>query len=60
MPRTANLQAIKQVKSASKAYEALAEAYTQLGNMSKLKVQVKYGAELWAEVSRRTMQFCFN
>jgi COP9 signalosome complex subunit 3 len=51
IPRTANANAIKQVKSASKAYEALAEAYTQLGNMSKLKVQVKYGTEIWAEVS---------
>jgi COP9 signalosome complex subunit 3 len=53
IPRTTNANAIKQVKSASKAYEALAEAYTQLGNMSKLKVQVKFGAEIWAEVSYR-------
>ena len=56
IPRTANSVAIKQVKSASKAYEALAEAYTQLSNMSKLKVQIKYGAEIWADVSSRNMQ----
>jgi COP9 signalosome complex subunit 3 len=50
-PRTANAQAIKQVKSASKAYEALAEAYTQLGNLPKLKAQIKAGTDTWAEVS---------
>lgn len=50
VPRTANGNAIKQVKSASKAYEALAEAYVQLSNLPKLKTQIKYGAEIWAEV----------
>lgn len=49
VPRTANGNAIKQVKSASKAYEALAEAYVQLSNLPKLKTQIKYGAEIWAE-----------
>ncbi|KAF2819768.1 hypothetical protein CC86DRAFT_412689 [Ophiobolus disseminans] len=49
IPRTANTVAIKQVKSASKAYEALAEAHAQLSNLSKLKVQIKYGAEIWAD-----------
>ncbi|KAJ4375042.1 hypothetical protein N0V83_002121 [Neocucurbitaria cava] len=49
VPRTANGNAIKQVKSASKAYEALAEAYVQLGNLPKLKAQIRVGAELWAE-----------
>jgi COP9 signalosome complex subunit 3 len=53
-PRTANAQAIKQVKSASKAYEALAEAYTQLGNLPKLKAQIKAGTDTWAEVSLET------
>ena len=50
VPRTANGNAIKQVKSASKAYEALADAYGQLSNMPKLKAQIKAGAEIWAEV----------
>lgn len=50
-PRTANSAAIKSVKLASKAYEALAEAYTQLGNMPKLKAQIKAGTETWADVS---------
>ncbi|OAL01262.1 hypothetical protein IQ06DRAFT_293363 [Phaeosphaeriaceae sp. SRC1lsM3a] len=49
VPRTANGNAIKQVKAVSKAYEALAEAYTQLGNLSKLKAQIKAGADTWAE-----------
>ncbi|KAH9861608.1 hypothetical protein J1614_011360 [Plenodomus biglobosus] len=49
VPRTANSSAIKQVKLASKAYEALAEAYEQLGNLPKLKVQVKFGEGIWAE-----------
>lgn len=48
-PRSANGNAIKQVKSASKAYEALAEAYVQLGNMAKLKAQIKAGTETWVE-----------
>ncbi|KAF2853966.1 hypothetical protein T440DRAFT_295268 [Plenodomus tracheiphilus IPT5] len=49
IPRTANSQAIKQVKGASRAYEALAEAYEQLGNLPKLKAQIKTGEEIWAE-----------
>ncbi|KAF9694984.1 hypothetical protein EKO04_006739 [Ascochyta lentis] len=49
MPRSANATAIKQVRSASKAYEAVAEAYTQLSNMSKLKAQIHAGAQTWAE-----------
>ncbi|KNG50610.1 checkpoint protein kinase [Stemphylium lycopersici] len=49
VPRTANPNAIKNVKAASKAYEALADAYGELGNMSKLKAQTKAGAEIWAE-----------
>ncbi|KAF1834309.1 hypothetical protein BDW02DRAFT_342711 [Decorospora gaudefroyi] len=49
VPRTANGNAIKTIKFASKAYEALAEAYEELHNMSKLKAQVKMGAEMWAE-----------
>ncbi|KAF1848546.1 uncharacterized protein K460DRAFT_334779 [Cucurbitaria berberidis CBS 394.84] len=48
-PRTANGNAIKQVKSASKAYEALVDAYVQLINLPKLKAQIKAGAEIWAE-----------
>ena len=49
-PRTSNGNAIKNVKIASKAYEALAEAYEELDNMSKLKAQVQAGSEIWAEV----------
>ncbi|KAF1945779.1 hypothetical protein EJ02DRAFT_473705 [Clathrospora elynae] len=48
-PRTANGNAMKTIKSASKAYEALAEAYEELDNMPKLKAQIKFGAETWAE-----------
>jgi hypothetical protein len=50
-PRTANANAIKQVKSASKAYDALAEAYQHFNNFPKLKAQIKAGSEIWAEVS---------
>lgn len=49
VPRTANSIAMKQCKSASKAYEALADAYEQLGNLPKLKAQIKIGEEIWAE-----------
>ncbi|RYN25725.1 hypothetical protein AA0113_g5090 [Alternaria arborescens] len=48
-PRTSNGNAIKNIKAASKAYEALAEAYEELDNMSKLKAQVQAGSEIWAE-----------
>ncbi|KAI4942033.1 hypothetical protein J4E91_010420 [Alternaria rosae] len=47
--RTSNGSAIKDVKAASKAYEALADAYEELDNMSKLKAQVQAGSEVWAE-----------
>ena len=50
-PRTANGNAIKHIKAVSKAYEALGEAYSQLGNLPKLKAQIKAGADTWAEVS---------
>jgi COP9 signalosome complex subunit 3 len=49
-PRTSNGSAIKDVKAASKPYEALAEAYEELDNMSKLKAQVQAGSEIWVEV----------
>ncbi|KAL5120948.1 hypothetical protein ACEQ8H_001136 [Pleosporales sp. CAS-2024a] len=48
-PRTANPNAMKQVKSASRAYDAVAEAYQQSGNLAKLKAQIKAGSEIWAE-----------
>ena len=41
---------MKDIKAASKAYEALADAYEELDNMSKLKAQVQAGSEVWAEV----------
>jgi COP9 signalosome complex subunit 3 len=50
VPRTVNGNAIKTIRAASKAYEALAEAYEELDNMPKLKAQVKIGTENWAEV----------
>jgi COP9 signalosome complex subunit 3 len=37
---------------ASKAYDALAEAYEDLNNMPKLKSQIKMGTEIWAEVRK--------
>ncbi|KZM25342.1 hypothetical protein ST47_g3537 [Ascochyta rabiei] len=49
VPRSANATAMKQVRCASKAYEAVAEAYTQLSNPSKLKAQINAGAQTWAE-----------
>ncbi|KAF2134646.1 hypothetical protein P153DRAFT_380456 [Dothidotthia symphoricarpi CBS 119687] len=49
VPRTTNSQAIKQVKLAAKAYEALAEAHAQLGDLTKLRAQIKTGADVWAE-----------
>ncbi|KAF2996503.1 hypothetical protein E8E13_005690 [Curvularia kusanoi] len=49
VPRSANATAIKQIRSASKAYEAVAEAYSHLNNMSKLKAQINAGAQTWAE-----------
>lgn len=50
VPRTSNPSAMKNVKAASRAYEALAEAYEELDNMSKLKAQAQAGSEIWAEV----------
>ncbi|KAJ4383205.1 hypothetical protein N0V86_001249 [Didymella sp. IMI 355093] len=49
IPRSANATAIKQVRGASKAYEAVADAYGHLDNMSRLKAQVNAGAQIWAE-----------
>ncbi|KAL6157139.1 hypothetical protein ACJQWK_07073 [Exserohilum turcicum] len=49
IPRTANATAMKNIKAACKAYEALAEAYEELDNMSKLKAQAQAGTEIWAE-----------
>lgn len=42
---------MKAVRAASKAYEALADAFSQLNNLSKLKAQVSTGRDIWAEVS---------
>lgn len=53
VPRSANPTAIKQVRGASKAYEAVADAYKHVDNMSKLKAQVHAGTATWAEVSER-------
>jgi len=58
LPRTANSIAMKQVKSASKAYDALAEAYEQVGNLAKLKAQIKAGEGLWAEVGDARDYYC--
>jgi COP9 signalosome complex subunit 3 len=49
IPRSANATAIKQVRGASRAYEAVADAYGHLHNMAKLKAQINAGAQLWAE-----------
>ncbi|KAF2477928.1 uncharacterized protein BDR25DRAFT_275470 [Lindgomyces ingoldianus] len=48
-PRTANGQGIKYIRAASKAYEALAEAFTQTNNLPKLKAQINAGKDTWAE-----------
>ena len=50
VPRTNNASAMKNIKAASRAYEALAEAYEELDNMSKLKAQAQAGSGIWAEV----------
>jgi hypothetical protein len=52
VPRTANGNAVKQIRAAAKAYEALADAFSQLNNLPKLKAQVAAGTEIWTEVSR--------
>jgi COP9 signalosome complex subunit 3 len=49
VPRTASNTAILTVKSASKAYDALADAFGQFNNMAKLKAQIKEGRQKWAE-----------
>ncbi|KAF1930280.1 uncharacterized protein M421DRAFT_369933 [Didymella exigua CBS 183.55] len=49
IPRSANATAIKQVRGSSKAYEAVADAYTHVNNMSKLKAQINAGAQTWSE-----------
>jgi hypothetical protein len=52
--------ATKTIKAASKAYEALAEAYEELHNMPKLKAQAKIGAETWAEVCKQNAHVWFH
>jgi len=49
IPRTANMNAIKQVRAASKAYDALAEAFQSM-NAPKLRAQAEVGFAVWAEV----------
>ena len=51
-PRSVNGNALKQLKAAAKPYEALADAFSQLNNLAKLKAQVNAGREIWSEVSR--------
>jgi hypothetical protein len=61
LPRTANSSAIKNLKAAAKAYEAIAEAFQQVGNFAKLKAQVLAGKEVWAEVSHLMLERnCFD
>ncbi|KAF2711703.1 hypothetical protein K504DRAFT_475490 [Pleomassaria siparia CBS 279.74] len=48
-PRTANPQAIKQVRFASRAYEALATAFEQVNNLPKFRAQVNAGRDVWAD-----------
>lgn len=45
---------MKQVRACAKAYEALAEAFSQLNNLPKLKAQINAGKDTWDEVSRPT------
>jgi COP9 signalosome complex subunit 3 len=58
IPRSANATAIKQVRGASRAYEAVADAYGHLHNMAKLKAQINAGAQLWAEVRNCSTRQC--
>lgn len=51
MPRTANGHAMKTVRSASRAYIALAEDF-QARNMPKLKADIDAGGSMWREVRR--------
>lgn len=48
--KTANGSAMKTLAAASKAYKALADAYTALDNFPKLKAQIHAGKDVWAEV----------
>ncbi|KAF2495050.1 hypothetical protein BU16DRAFT_378766 [Lophium mytilinum] len=47
IPRTANSNAMKQIRTASKAYDALTEAFQAQG--SKLRAQAEVGVQTWAE-----------
>lgn len=49
LPRTINQHALKALKGASRAYEALGEAFAQLSNLPKLRAQINAGTETWAE-----------
>jgi COP9 signalosome complex subunit 3 len=51
VPRTINANTLKTVKAASKAYDALAEAFTQVNNTAKLKALINAGLDTWAEVN---------
>jgi len=48
IPRTANATAMKQVRAASKGYEALAEAF-QMMNAPRLRAEAEVGVQMWAE-----------
>lgn len=50
-PRTINGIALRTVKSASKAYDALGAAFVQLTDMTKLRAQSQAGRDMWADVS---------
>jgi COP9 signalosome complex subunit 3 len=38
------------VRAASKAYEAVADAFAQLNDLPKLKAQINAGRDTWADV----------
>ncbi|KAF2012028.1 hypothetical protein BU24DRAFT_412563 [Aaosphaeria arxii CBS 175.79] len=49
LPRTTNTSAFKGIKAASKAYDALADAFADLSNLPKLRAQINAGRDTWAE-----------
>ncbi|KAF2000546.1 hypothetical protein P154DRAFT_522452 [Amniculicola lignicola CBS 123094] len=49
IPRTVNGPALKQMRAVSKAYDALGQAFVQLGNLPKLRAQINAGKDLWLE-----------
>ncbi|KAF2273907.1 uncharacterized protein EI97DRAFT_435553 [Westerdykella ornata] len=49
LPRSTNNAAMRAVKAVSKAYEALADAFKNRGNVRKLRAMINAGRDTWLE-----------